>query len=177
MAGQQAHRTIHAGGEWLEAVSGATREILDPADAKPFAVVAEGDERDADAAVAAARRAFDEGTWARTPVAERAALLRRVAGSLVRDRESLGRLESRDTGKTPEEGCAGIDCVADAFRYFADLVVGGARHPRVVGTGHGRVRAFPAARDSVRAAAGRRGPTAGRPTPLRSGYAPSTARS
>ncbi|MET7603007.1 aldehyde dehydrogenase family protein, partial [Streptomyces avermitilis] len=130
MAGQQARqagqtqRTIHVGGEWREAASRATREILDPADAKPFAVVAEGDERDADAAVAAARRAFDSGEWPHTPVAERAALLRRVADLLVRDRESLGLLESRDAGKTLEEGRVDIDCVADAFRYFADLVVG-----------------------------------------------------
>ncbi|WP_406122987.1 aldehyde dehydrogenase family protein [Streptomyces sp. NBC_00989] len=123
---QQAGKTIHAGGEWLEAVSGATREIIDPADALPFAVVAEGDEKDTDIAVAAARAAFDggEGAWPRTPVTERAALLRRVADLLVRDREELGLLESRDAGKTVEEGRVDIDCVADAFRYFADLVAG-----------------------------------------------------
>src|SRR3954463_4656679 len=127
MAGQQARQepqTIHAGGEWRAAVSGATREILDPADARPFAVVAEGDEKDTDLAVAAARQAFDsgQGPWPLTPVAERAALLRRVADLLVRDREELGLLESRDAGKTAEEGRVDIDCVADAFRYFADLV-------------------------------------------------------
>ncbi|WAX78372.1 aldehyde dehydrogenase family protein [Streptomyces sp. KMM 9044] len=120
----QVSTSIHAGGEWRAAVSGATREILDPADALPFAVVAEGDEKDADLAVAAARRAFDEGPWPHTPAAERAALLRRVAGLLVRDREELGLLESRDAGKTVEEGRVDIDCVADAFRYFADLVAG-----------------------------------------------------
>src|SRR3954470_882576 len=118
---RQARATIHAGGEWLEAVSGATREILDPADALPFAVIAEGDEKDAELAVAAARRAFDAGDWPHAPVAERAALLRRVADLLVRDREKLGLLESRDAGKTVEEGRVDIDCVADAFRYFADL--------------------------------------------------------
>ncbi|MYX27508.1 aldehyde dehydrogenase family protein [Streptomyces sp. SID8381] len=118
---RQVRATIHAGGEWLEAGSGATREILDPADARPFAVVAEGDEKDADKAVAAARQAFDHGPWPRTPVAERAALLRRVADLLVRDREELGLLESRDAGKTLEEGRVDVDCVADAFRYFADL--------------------------------------------------------
>ncbi|WP_328826485.1 aldehyde dehydrogenase family protein [Streptomyces ureilyticus] len=112
------------GGEWRAAVSGDTREVLDPADAKPFAVVAEGDGRDADAAIDAARRAFDEGPWRHTPAAERSALLRRVADLLVRDRERLGLLESRDAGKTLEEGRVDIDCVADAFRYFADLVVG-----------------------------------------------------
>ena len=98
MAGQQARlepHTIHAGGEWRAAVSGATRDILDPADARPFAVVAEGDEKDTDLAVAAARQAFDsgQGPWPLTPVAERAALLRRVADLLVRDREELGLLE------------------------------------------------------------------------------------
>ncbi|WP_141753821.1 aldehyde dehydrogenase family protein, partial [Streptomyces luteocolor] len=71
-----AQQTIHVGGEWLSAASGATREILDPADAKPFAVIAEGSTEDADAAIAAARKAFDEGPWPSTPVAERAALLR-----------------------------------------------------------------------------------------------------
>ncbi|MFF3936173.1 aldehyde dehydrogenase family protein [Streptomyces phaeofaciens] len=114
--------TVHVGGEWQTAVSGATREILDPADGRPFAVVAEGDEKDAELAVAAARRAFDAGEWPRTPAAGRAALLRRVADLLVRDRERLGLLESRDAGKTLEEGRIDIDCVADAFRYFADLV-------------------------------------------------------
>ncbi|NGO44415.1 aldehyde dehydrogenase family protein [Streptomyces sp. YC419] len=123
-AERQAQQTIHVGGEWRAAVSGDTREVLDPADAKPFAVVAEGDGRDADAAIDAARRAFDEGPWRHTPAAERSALLRRVADLLVRDRERLGLLESRDAGKTLEEGRVDIDCVADAFRYFADLVVG-----------------------------------------------------
>ena len=122
MADSTARATIHVGGEWLAAASGATREIIDPADGLPFTVVAEGDEKDAEAAVAAARRAFDTGDWPRTPVAERAALLRRVADLLVRDREQLGLLESRDAGKTVEEGRVDIDCVADAFRYFADLV-------------------------------------------------------
>ncbi|MGP2435841.1 aldehyde dehydrogenase family protein [Streptomyces sp. JW3] len=118
-----AERTgIHVGGEWLAASSGAAREVVDPADALPFAVVAEGDAKDADLAVAAARRAFDTGPWPRTPVAGRAALLRRVADLLVRDRERIGRLESRDAGKTVEEGRVDVDCVADAFRYFADLV-------------------------------------------------------
>ncbi|MGY4904101.1 aldehyde dehydrogenase family protein [Streptomyces sp. 900116325] len=116
-------KTIHVGGEWREAASGATREILDPVDATAFAVVAEGGVADTDAAVAAARAAFDKGPWPHTPVAERAALLRRVADLLERDREKIGALECRDAGKTLEEGRADVDCVRDAFRYFADLVM------------------------------------------------------
>ncbi|MCP3818885.1 aldehyde dehydrogenase family protein [Streptomyces sp. A3M-1-3] len=118
-----AQQTIHVGGVWRAAASGATREILDPANGRPFAVVAEGAAEDVDAAVSAAREAFDAGEWPRTPVAERAALLRRVAGLLQRDREEIGLLESRDAGKTLEEGRVDVDCVTDAFRYFADLVM------------------------------------------------------
>ncbi|MFE3146856.1 aldehyde dehydrogenase family protein [Streptomyces sp. NPDC059218] len=118
-----AQLTIHVGGEWRPAVSGATRSIIDPADASVFAVVSEGDVADTDDAVAAARAAFDDGSWPRTPVAERAGLLRRVANLLERDREKIGALESQDAGKTLEEGRVDVDCVRDAFRYFADLVM------------------------------------------------------
>ncbi|WP_137993087.1 aldehyde dehydrogenase family protein [Streptomyces exfoliatus] len=117
--------TIHVGGLWRPAAAGATRAVLDPADATTLAIVAEGGVEDTDAAIAAAVEAFGNGRgeWPTTPVAERAALLRRVADLLQRDREAIGLLESRDAGKTLEEGRVDVDCVTDAFRYFADLVV------------------------------------------------------
>lgn len=117
-------KTIHIAGKWRSAVSGATREVLDPVDATVLAVVAEGATADTDAAVSAARAAFDGGEWPATPVAERAELLRRTADLLQRDRERIGLLESRDAGKTLEEGRVDVDCVSAAFRYFADLVTG-----------------------------------------------------
>lgn len=117
-----ATETIHIDGHWRPAASGGTREILDPADATVLAVVSEGGVEDTDAAVEAARRAFDAGDWPRTPTAERAALLRRVADLLQRDREEIALIESRDTGKTLEEGRVDVDDVTAAFRYFADLV-------------------------------------------------------
>lgn len=115
--------TIHVDGVWLAAASGETREVLDPADATTLQLVSEGGAKDADAAVAAARRAFDEGDWPRTAVAERSALLRRVADLLQRDREVIALIESRDTGKTLEEGRVDVDDVTNAFRYFADVVM------------------------------------------------------
>ncbi|MFE1783420.1 aldehyde dehydrogenase family protein [Streptomyces sp. NPDC059506] len=116
--------SIHVDGVWKQAASGGTREVVDPADTEVIAVVAEGGAEDVDAAVAAACRAFDTGPWPRTPAAERAALLHRTADLLRRDREEIALVESRDTGKTLEEGRVDVDCVADAFRYFADLVAG-----------------------------------------------------
>ncbi|RLL68538.1 aldehyde dehydrogenase family protein [Streptomyces sp. Z26] len=115
--------SLYINGTWRPAAAGGTREILDPADASTLAVVAEGDAADTDAAVAAAREAFDSGPWPGTPVAERAGLLRRVADLLQRDREEIALTESRDTGKTLEEGRIDVDDVTAAFRYFADLVV------------------------------------------------------
>ncbi|MFC0601153.1 aldehyde dehydrogenase family protein [Streptomyces palmae] len=114
--------SIHVDGAWRAAASGAQRAVLDPADATTLALVAEGGTADVDAAVAAARRAFDTGPWPRTPVAERAALLRRVADLLQRNREAIALVESRDTGKTLAEGRVDVDDVTAAFRYFADQV-------------------------------------------------------
>ncbi|MFD5935573.1 MULTISPECIES: aldehyde dehydrogenase family protein [unclassified Streptomyces] len=116
--------SIHTAGKWRSASTGATREILDPADGTVLAVVAEGSAADADAAVSAARAAFDGGEWPQTPVAERAEVLRRTADLLQRDRERIALLESLDAGKTLEEGRVDVDCVSAAFRYFADLVIG-----------------------------------------------------
>ncbi|MEV7722480.1 hypothetical protein AB0Q93_35340, partial [Streptomyces sp. NPDC088184] len=65
-----AQQTIQVGGEWRPALSGATRDIIDPVDAGVFAVVSEGGVADTDDAVAAARAAFDDGVWPRTPVAQ-----------------------------------------------------------------------------------------------------------
>ncbi|GHH77964.1 betaine-aldehyde dehydrogenase [Streptomyces sulfonofaciens] len=117
-----AQQSIHVGGEWRGALSGATREIIDPADGTPFTEVAEGGAEDADEAVAAARAAFDRGPWPDTSAAGRAAVLLATAALLGRDREELALLESRDTGKTLREGRDDVDCVADTFRYFAGLV-------------------------------------------------------
>ncbi|MDB1087087.1 aldehyde dehydrogenase family protein [Streptomyces sp. ACA25] len=131
--------SLFISGQWRPAATGGTREVLDPADARPFAVVAEADTADADAAVAAARRAFDHGPWPGTPVAERAALLHRVGDLLQRDRERIALLESRDTGKTVAEGRIDVDDVTAAFRYFAGLVTGEAGG-RTVDTGSADVR-------------------------------------
>jgi betaine-aldehyde dehydrogenase len=96
---------------------------------------------DADAAVLAARQAFDHGPWPRTPVPERGALLLRVAGFLERDRFELSRAESLDTGKRVAESEADVDDVVAVFRYYAGLCLSGAAGAsgRVVDTGRADV--------------------------------------
>ena len=113
---------LYIGGQWRHASDGGTREIVNPADGSVAAVVDEATPDDARDAVAAARAAFDDGAWPATPVAERAALLDRIADLLQRDKESLARLETEDTGKTLVESRIDIDDVTSVFRYYAKLV-------------------------------------------------------
>ena len=124
---------LRIGGQWRHASDGGTREIINPADGSVAAVVDEATSDDARAAVAAARKAFDDGVWPATPVGERAALLDRIADLLQRDKEDLASLETRDTGKTLVESRIDIDDVTSVFRYYSRLV--GIESDRLVDVG------------------------------------------
>lgn len=108
-------------GRWVPATSGATRAVVDPHDASVLTHVAEGGREDADLAIQAARRAFDEGDWPRRPAAERAEALRRLASAVRDNAPELARLETQDTGKTLTESGWDIDDVAGVFDYYAEL--------------------------------------------------------
>ncbi|MGQ4336175.1 aldehyde dehydrogenase family protein, partial [Streptomyces hayashii] len=90
---------LYVDGEWRDPVAGGRREIRCPADGAHVATVSEATRADTEAAVAAARRAFDEGPWPRTPERERGALLLRTADVVERDAKEFARAESLDTGK------------------------------------------------------------------------------
>ncbi|WP_371672842.1 aldehyde dehydrogenase family protein [Streptomyces sp. NBC_00289] len=120
-------------GEWRGAVDERTREIRCPADGSLVGVVDEAGGKDTVEAIAAARRAFNEGPWPRTSPNERGDLLLRVADLLVRDKDALARAESLDTGKRLVESEYDIDDIANCFRYFGRLVA--SETGRVVDTG------------------------------------------
>ncbi|MGA6159888.1 aldehyde dehydrogenase family protein [Stenotrophomonas sp. NPDC087984] len=124
---------LFIGGQWTEAIDERTREIRCPADGSLVAVVDEGGGKDAAEAVAAARQAFDQGPWPRTPVGARGDLLLRVAGLVERDKAGLARAESLDTGKRLAESELDIDGVVACFRYYGQLVR--TETDRVVDTG------------------------------------------
>ncbi|ALX50095.1 betaine-aldehyde dehydrogenase [Lentibacillus amyloliquefaciens] len=108
-------------GEWVEATSGDTREIINPYNQAVIATVSEGDKQDAKNAIAAAREAFDNKEWAAIPAAERGKVVHEIARLIERDREELAELESLDTGKTVEESRGDMDDIAGVFRYFAEM--------------------------------------------------------
>ena len=120
-------------GTWCDAADGATRDIHCPADGRHVVTVSEGGEKDAVAAVVAARSAFDNGPWPGTPAPERAALLHRLADRLEADKDEVARLESLDTGKRFVESQIDVDDIVSVFRHFAALAQ--AEAGRVVDTG------------------------------------------
>ncbi|WP_328368447.1 aldehyde dehydrogenase family protein [Streptomyces sp. NBC_00445] len=120
-------------GEWRSAVDERTREIRCPADGSLVGVVDEAGGKDTVEAIAAARRAFDEGPWPHTAPDQRGDLLLRVADLLLRDKDALARAESLDTGKRLVESEYDIDDIANCFRYFGRTAA--SETGRVVDTG------------------------------------------
>ena len=64
VSGEVRHYQMLIGGEWVDAKSGRTCESINPYTGNVWAIVPEAGEADVDAAVRAARTAFDEGPWA-----------------------------------------------------------------------------------------------------------------
>jgi betaine-aldehyde dehydrogenase len=112
---------LYIDGAFVEPADGGFLEVIDPASGECFAHAAAAGAADVDAAVAAARRAFDHGPWPRMPAAGRAALLRRVAGAIRAELEPLARLEMRDNGKPLKEARGDIADAAFCFDYYADM--------------------------------------------------------
>jgi len=90
------------GGEWVAAASGKTFENRNPADKDDLVgVYPMSDERDVNAAVAAAKKAFP--IWRDTPAPRRAEVLYAAGEILKRDKEKLARLMTREMGKVLAE--------------------------------------------------------------------------
>jgi len=75
---------LFVGGQWREAADGARTEVVDPSRGTVVTTVAEASAADVDAAVRAARDAFENGPWAATSGRERGRILNRVA-QLIRE--------------------------------------------------------------------------------------------
>src|SRR6188472_4418388 len=107
------------GGEWVDAAAGETFDSVDPFTGRPWAVVPHAGPADVDAAVRAARAAFDSGPWRRTTGVERARLMRRLAELIAADAERIAVVESTDNGKLIREMEGQLRGLADYYHYFA----------------------------------------------------------
>jgi acyl-CoA reductase-like NAD-dependent aldehyde dehydrogenase len=113
---------LFVGGQWREPVSAQRMDVVDPSTGRVVTTVAAADRSDVDAAVAAAREAFEEGPWPRMSARERARVLHRVADLVRENAEELVRLESLDVGK-PVTLCRAVDLTttAEMYEYYSGL--------------------------------------------------------
>src|SRR4051794_41953031 len=92
------------GGEWVEAVEGATMDVINPATGEKIAEVPRGSEADVQRAVDASNKALPE--WLGSTPGERMTMLLKMADVIDQDAEERGRLESLNT-RQPWGGARG----------------------------------------------------------------------
>lgn len=107
------------GGQWRDAEGSATYENCNPATGAPLAGVAEAARTDVDAAVAAARTAFDTGKWASMPASRRAKILYKLAQLISERANDLALLEVRDNGKALSTAKGEMGAIVDCFEFYA----------------------------------------------------------
>lgn len=98
------------------------RDILNPATGAVLTTVAEMGAEHVDAAVAAARSAFETGPWAEMVRSDRARLLLRIADAIEDQSERLYTLEAQNNGRPITETRAQLSRVPEWFRYNAGLL-------------------------------------------------------
>jgi acyl-CoA reductase-like NAD-dependent aldehyde dehydrogenase len=114
-----APKRLLIGGQWVEAAGGQTFDTTNPATGKKIASVAAGGAADVDAAVLAARRAFDDGDWPHLAPSQRARLLFAVADLLETHAPELSELDSLESGAPQSVMMPFVVGAAEAFRYYA----------------------------------------------------------
>lgn len=108
-------------GEW-KAPSGCTWiDSINPFSGEVWARVPKGGASDVEAAVAAAKSAFENGPWRDMTATQRGALLRRLGDLIGRESSKLAETEIRDNGKLAAEVKAQVSYLPEWFYYFAGL--------------------------------------------------------
>ena len=109
------------GGRSLPAQSGECFDTINPATGQILAQVSKGDCADVDAAVSAARKAFDEGPWPQMSPSERKVVMQRFATLVEANLDELAMMEALEAGK-PISDCMEIDLpeTINTLRWHAE---------------------------------------------------------
>ncbi|PSJ59623.1 aldehyde dehydrogenase family protein [Kumtagia ephedrae] len=114
------HRKMFIGGDWVDAVSGETFETRNPATGAVLATVPRGGKQDIDAAVRAARAAFD-GEWSRFKPYERQVLLLRIADLFEKHWEEICHSDTLDMGLPISRTRANRNRVVGMLRFYGGM--------------------------------------------------------
>jgi succinate-semialdehyde dehydrogenase/glutarate-semialdehyde dehydrogenase len=130
-------KQLFIGGEWRPAASGTTFAVEDPATGEPLCEVADGDARDALAALDAA--ATTQEFWAARPPRERGEILRRTYELLTERADDLALLMTLEMGKPVADSRGEIAYAAEFFRWFSEEAARIDGRYTVDPAGHGRL--------------------------------------
>jgi betaine-aldehyde dehydrogenase len=109
------------GGQSVPAASGMTFETVSPTTNQPIGIIPQAGIEDAERAIQAARKAFDDGPWNRWTPLERSRALNRVA-NILRDRiDELSTIETLNCGKIVVESRGDLNASANCFEYYGNL--------------------------------------------------------
>ncbi|QSR29371.1 5-carboxymethyl-2-hydroxymuconate semialdehyde dehydrogenase [Nocardioides sp. S5] len=133
------------GGAEVPSLDGARFDTVNPWTRQAWAEVALGSKVDAEAAVTAARQAFDEGPWPRMGYGERQGLLHRLADAMEASADELAAADSRDMGKPLNQCHHDVARAAMNFRFFADHAKMATAEALPMDTGHHAYTRFEAA--------------------------------
>jgi len=105
-------------GKWLDSSGKKTIESVNPADTSEIVgTVPASDKTDVDEAVEAARTAF--ASWRKTPAPKRGEIIFKTAELLLKNKDSLGRLVTKEMGKVLKEGMGDVQEAIDMAYYMA----------------------------------------------------------
>jgi 5-carboxymethyl-2-hydroxymuconic-semialdehyde dehydrogenase len=111
----------YIGGRHVDSIDGGVLDVLDPVTHTAYATVAAGKAADIDAAVAAAREAFEQSGWADMPSRKRSETLRAIASEIEARADVISAFEAFDTGLPVTQARGTASRAAENFRYFADV--------------------------------------------------------
>src|SRR5580658_958005 len=114
------HRDCFYGGRWVKPIDGRYADTISPGTGEPLGPVADATAADVDAAVTAAKGAFEE--WRRVPPLERARMLKRIAAILREHAEELAMIDAADCGNPYTEMVSDANVAAAQTEFFAGLV-------------------------------------------------------
>ena len=115
------HLSMLIDGGWVDASDGARFDAVNPFDGSHWADVPSATDTDVDAAVGAARRAFDAGDWPHSTPAQRAALLRKLGDLITANSDELARLQVTENGKLIREVGGQTRALAGHCYFYAGI--------------------------------------------------------
>ena len=108
-------------GNFTDAISGKTREVVNPATEEVIATVPDSQPEDIDAAVHAAREAFDSGVWSKLYAGDRTKTLLRLSNLIRSHFKEIVTIEVENNGKPKREAEFDVDDAANCFEFYAGL--------------------------------------------------------